>query len=58
MKSFIRVTDNLDNLALDISNAKEKYASYVQQATFFYFYAMLAKHPIQYIEGSRIGFDM
>ena len=37
MKSFIRVTDNLADLALDISNTKEKFASYVQQATSFYF---------------------
>lgn len=37
MKSFIRVIDNLDDLALDISNAKEKFASYVQQAASFYF---------------------
>ncbi|KAJ7290852.1 hypothetical protein O6H91_06G024600 [Diphasiastrum complanatum] len=32
LKGFGRVMDNLDDLALDIPNAKEKFALYVQQA--------------------------
>eukprot|EP01018_Ginkgo_biloba_P010374 Gb_01138 [translate_table: standard] len=32
MKGFTRVADSLDDLALDIPNAKEKFAGYVQQA--------------------------
>jgi hypothetical protein len=32
MKGFTRVADSLDDLALDIPNAREKFASYVEQA--------------------------
>jgi len=32
MKGFTRVADSLDDLALDIPNARDKFASYVQQA--------------------------